>query len=145
MTRLLKTPIIGRSATTVVSSRIDMLAGLSTMCCLKIPPRFCASAVPAAVIKTNAPRAAIMRRDAGAMSSSVVFYVAVFSVCPVPCDAGAPVSMRRAWSVSRNPGRRETVLLAVSGVPDWSLPDDGHGSMLLGDTGLGRSEKSGIM
>src|SRR6266568_1980374 len=31
MTRLLKPPIIGRSAKTVASSRIDMLAGLSTV------------------------------------------------------------------------------------------------------------------
>jgi hypothetical protein len=31
MTRLLKTPITGRWAKTVVSSRIDMLAGLSSV------------------------------------------------------------------------------------------------------------------
>src|SRR6266566_9423356 len=44
MTRLLKTPIIGRSATTVVSSWIDMLAGLSMMYWRRMPPDFCAAA-----------------------------------------------------------------------------------------------------
>ena len=38
------TPIIGRSATTVVSSWIDMLAGLSMMYCLRMPPLFWAAA-----------------------------------------------------------------------------------------------------
>jgi hypothetical protein len=40
MTRLLKTPIIGRSAKTVASSRIDMLAGLSTVYIFRMPPAF---------------------------------------------------------------------------------------------------------
>src|SRR5947208_1789945 len=44
MTRLLKTPIIGRSAETVASSWIDMLAGLSGLYSLRMPPGFCASA-----------------------------------------------------------------------------------------------------
>ena len=44
ITRLLNTAIIGRSATTVVSSWIDMLAGLSMIYCLRMPPCFWASA-----------------------------------------------------------------------------------------------------
>src|SRR6266446_3101658 len=44
MTRLLKTPIIGRSAETVASSWIDMLAGLSGLYSLRMPPGFCACA-----------------------------------------------------------------------------------------------------
>src|SRR5215813_2771658 len=42
ITRLLKTPIIGRSAMMVASSWIDMLAGLSTVNILRMPPAFCA-------------------------------------------------------------------------------------------------------
>src|SRR5271163_2547281 len=42
MTRLLKTPIIGRSAAPVASSCSDMLAGLSKNEILRTPPAFCA-------------------------------------------------------------------------------------------------------
>ena len=42
MTRLLNTAIIGRSATTVDSSWIDMLAGLSIWYSRRMPPDFCA-------------------------------------------------------------------------------------------------------
>src|SRR5215469_11915208 len=48
MTRLLKTPIIGRSAAAVASSRSDMLAGLSKCEILRIPPAFCANAASVA-------------------------------------------------------------------------------------------------
>jgi hypothetical protein len=44
MTRLLNTPIAGRSAATVDSSRIDMLAELSKCDILRMPPDFWASA-----------------------------------------------------------------------------------------------------
>jgi len=44
MTGLLKTPIIGRSATTVDSSWIDIEAGLSMMYCRSMPPGFWAAA-----------------------------------------------------------------------------------------------------
>ena len=47
MTRLFNTPIIGRSATTVVSSWIDIEAGLSMMYCRRMPPDFWAAAVTA--------------------------------------------------------------------------------------------------
>src|SRR6266581_9197820 len=47
VTRLLKTPIIGRWEKIVTSSWIDMLAGLSSVYTLRIPPRFCANAVSA--------------------------------------------------------------------------------------------------
>ena len=47
MTRLLKTPIIGRSEMIVPSSWIDMLAGLSGSYILRMPPVFCANADPA--------------------------------------------------------------------------------------------------
>src|ERR1700731_2263083 len=48
MTRLLKTPIIGRIAAVVDSSRSDMLAGLSKWEILRTPPAFCATAALAA-------------------------------------------------------------------------------------------------
>src|SRR6516165_1300639 len=48
MTRLLKTPIIGRSETIVPSSWIDMLAGLSGSYIFRMPPGFCANATLAA-------------------------------------------------------------------------------------------------
>src|ERR1700730_8941429 len=44
MTRLLKTPIIGRNAAPVASSCSDMLAGLSKNEILSVPPAFCAKA-----------------------------------------------------------------------------------------------------
>src|SRR5580693_9774319 len=44
MTRLLNTPIIGRSAAPVASSCSDMLAGLSKNEILRTPPDFCARA-----------------------------------------------------------------------------------------------------
>src|SRR5438034_2188565 len=56
-TRLFITAIIGRSATTVVSSWIDMLAGLSIMYCLRIPPCFWASAAGAAETAISRPAA----------------------------------------------------------------------------------------
>src|SRR5258708_39290366 len=46
-TRLLKTPIIGPSAKTVDSSRIDMLAGLSGLYIFRMPPDFWANAASA--------------------------------------------------------------------------------------------------
>ena len=48
MTRLLKTAIIARCAKTVVSSWIDMLAGLSSVESFRTPPCFCAHAGSAA-------------------------------------------------------------------------------------------------
>src|SRR5438105_759181 len=57
MTRLLNTPIAGRSAATVDSSRMDMLAGLSKCDSLRIPPGFWASAGSAAAIAVRSPPA----------------------------------------------------------------------------------------
>src|SRR5437588_7619817 len=63
MTRLLNTPIAGRSAATVDSSRIDVLAGLSKCDILRIPPGFWASAGSAAAIAVSSPPAtATLRR-----------------------------------------------------------------------------------
>src|SRR5215468_145783 len=45
ITRLLKTPIIGRLAAAVASSCNDMLAGLSKCDILRMPPCFCANTV----------------------------------------------------------------------------------------------------
>src|SRR5216684_4249517 len=70
MTRLFKTPIIGRSAMTVVSSWIDMLAGLSIMYCLRTPPCFWASAAPLAAVTAKRAKNAVTRRDFGAISFS---------------------------------------------------------------------------
>src|SRR5260370_33844574 len=59
MTRLLKTPIIGRLTAPVASSSIDMLAGLSKCDIVSTPPAFCATAVGAALSAShNAPAAA---------------------------------------------------------------------------------------
>src|ERR1700730_17703414 len=44
MTRLLNTPIIGPSAKNVISSWIDMLAGLSRLYIFKMPPGYWANA-----------------------------------------------------------------------------------------------------
>jgi hypothetical protein len=64
MTRLLKTPIIGRLTAPVASSCIDMLAGLSKWDILRMPPCFCASAVSVpAIAANNAPTAANARRS----------------------------------------------------------------------------------
>src|SRR3984893_9809328 len=61
MTRLLKTPIIGRLTASVDSSSIDMLAGLSKWPIFRIPPCFCADAVP--VHNNSAPAVASTRRS----------------------------------------------------------------------------------
>src|SRR5438132_7195298 len=52
-TRLLKTPIVGRTAAAVDSSRGDMLAGLSKWEILSTPPAFCATAASAANNQTT--------------------------------------------------------------------------------------------
>src|SRR5437867_9983188 len=62
-TRLLKTPIIGRIAAVVDSSRSDMLAGLSKWEVLRTPPGFWATAASAAInTNDNDPAAARARR-----------------------------------------------------------------------------------
>src|ERR1700756_2727187 len=63
MTRLLKTPIIGRSETIVASSWIDMLAGLSGSYIFRMPPCFWANAASAAnIARNNEPAVANPRR-----------------------------------------------------------------------------------
>src|SRR5246127_97249 len=63
MTRLLKTPIIGRSETIVASSWIDMLGGLSGSYIFKMPPCFWANAASEAnIARNNEPAAANPRR-----------------------------------------------------------------------------------
>jgi len=54
MTRLLNTPIIGPWAKTVASSKIDMLAGLSGLYILSMPPCFWAKTVQADIATSNA-------------------------------------------------------------------------------------------
>src|SRR5260370_34427814 len=63
MTRLLNTPIAGRSAATVDSSRIDMLAGLSKCDILRMPPCLCASDGSATVRATSNPPAFTIFRE----------------------------------------------------------------------------------
>src|SRR6516164_6148258 len=58
MTRLLKTPIIGRSEMIVASSWIDILAGLSGSYIFRMPPGFCANATSAADSASNSDPAA---------------------------------------------------------------------------------------
>src|SRR5258708_33907797 len=55
MTNLFKTPIIGRLTATVDSSSNDMLAGLSKLGTLRMPPCFWANAVPAENPSNRAP------------------------------------------------------------------------------------------
>src|SRR5215467_7648062 len=55
ITRLLKTPIIGRLAAAVASSCNDMLAGLSKCDIFNTPPDFWANAVSPASIPSNSP------------------------------------------------------------------------------------------
>src|SRR5215471_2094546 len=62
MTRLLKTPIIGRLTAPVASSCIDMLAGLSKCDIRRIPPCFCANAASLTdVARSSKPTAASKR------------------------------------------------------------------------------------
>src|SRR5215831_5385559 len=62
MTRLLNTPIIGRSAAPVASSCSDMLAGLSKNEILRMPPAFWASAdCPQHITPSIAPATAAVR------------------------------------------------------------------------------------
>src|SRR5205823_3157552 len=63
MTRLLNTPIIGPSAKTVASSWIDMLAGLSGLYILRIPPGFWASVALARVNIASAAPIAVTTRS----------------------------------------------------------------------------------
>ena len=64
ITRLLKTPIIGRLTAPVASSCIDMLAGLSKCDICKTPPDFCATAgAEAAIAANNAAAAESQRRS----------------------------------------------------------------------------------
>ena len=60
MTRLLKTPIIGRRCETIVaSSWIDMLAGLSGLYIFRMPPCFWANAASVVnIVRNNEPTAA---------------------------------------------------------------------------------------
>src|SRR3984893_3465483 len=58
MTRLLKTPIIGRVTAPVASSCIDIEAGLSKCDMIRTPPDFCASAIGEASASDNANAAA---------------------------------------------------------------------------------------
>src|SRR5215472_1975558 len=62
ITRLLKTPIIGRLAAAVASSCNDMLAGLSKCDILRVPPCFCANAASLTDIATNSEPAAASAR-----------------------------------------------------------------------------------
>src|SRR5262245_31351613 len=64
ITRLLKTPIIGRLAAAVASSCNDMLAGLSKCDILRMPPCFCANAAsPGDIASSSEPAAASRRRS----------------------------------------------------------------------------------
>src|SRR5215510_9825225 len=63
ITRLLKTPIIGRLAAAVASSCNDMLAGLSKCDILRIPPCFWADAALVTDTNSTAPAAASTRRS----------------------------------------------------------------------------------
>src|SRR5262249_52561830 len=58
MTKLLKTPIIGRLTAPVASSCIDIEAGLSKCDMIRTPPDFCASAIGVASGSDNANAAA---------------------------------------------------------------------------------------
>src|ERR1700758_3217464 len=62
MTRLLKTPIIGRLTAPVASSCIDIEAGLSKCDMIRTPPDFCASATGAVRPSDNAHAVANLPR-----------------------------------------------------------------------------------
>src|SRR5712691_11543206 len=68
MTRLLNTPIIGRSVAAVASSCGDMLAGLSKWDIFKTPLGFCAWVAPAANTATTTATAAASRRSRGVIT-----------------------------------------------------------------------------
>src|SRR6266436_4144124 len=92
-TRLLKTPIIGRSAKTVASSRIDMLAGLSTVYIFRMPPCFWANAPLAAHIAISNPPVTTKQRMCCFISVSLPLLIAR---CPFPSRSILGVSRGRA-------------------------------------------------
>src|SRR6516225_4564917 len=80
MTRLLKTPIIGPSAKNVISSWIDMLAGLSRLYIFRMPPGFWANVASPADIPTNNKVTANAQR-LGFISSGLP---GLSNGCPIP-------------------------------------------------------------
>src|SRR5215472_8045663 len=92
ITRLLKTPIIGRLAAAVASSCNDMLAGLSKWDILRTPPCFCAKA--ASVIDNaanNDPAAESKRRSLVIWCTSLCSGPAAFIASDPTADADAPL------------------------------------------------------
>src|SRR5713101_6289385 len=122
MTRLLNTPIIGPSAKTVASSWIDMLAGLSGLYILRIPPGFCAHAAPPVVAASSTAPAIAITRDCRCITVS--------SRCsrplrPIEETRGgtlvlvrAPASGRLAWAGSKG---QPAPPLASPLPPPWSF------------------------
>jgi hypothetical protein len=103
-----------------------MLAGLSIMYCLRIPPCFCATAVPVATIMVKKAKNAVTKRDVDAISSSHLGVC--HGVCPVlpfypPIDPpDHPLSVRRATErtvlVRHSPDvRPANLILRLTGVP----------------------------
>src|SRR5258708_21692610 len=85
ITRLLKTPIIGRLTAAVASSCSDMLAGLSKCDILRMPPGCCAGASPAISKPNNEPdtaslaanrRIAMRLPSVGLLRQSPTFFAA---------------------------------------------------------------------
>src|ERR1700732_3792970 len=86
ITRLLNTPIIGRSETIVASSWIDMLAGLSGVNILRMPPCFWANAPSAADIAITNPPTATKPRTRCFIAVSLPF---AYREAPGPFSVGS--------------------------------------------------------
>src|SRR5712691_10990643 len=125
-TRLLKTPIIGRSAAVVDSSCSDMLAGLSKWESCRMPPAFWAIAGLITVNPSDSPTAAVNRCNLRVISPSDP--LAFAALCPRladrtiawqltekgrgrrPCDIGSGA----CWSAG--PDRRRAALFVEPAV-----------------------------
>src|SRR5262249_3037395 len=93
MTRLLNTAIIGRCENAVVSSRIDMLAGLSGLNIRRMPPAFWAWTADGAVSTARTITDTINRRSFGVMLRLLRYRFAVESR-----ETGPSSSMRVQFS-----------------------------------------------
>src|SRR5438477_7815616 len=105
-TRLFITAIIGRSATTVVSSWIDMLAGLSLMYCLRTPPCFCANAGAAARITHSNPPAAVNAHSTRFILLPPIGRAGTDPAIAPPVCGVAPLSWNRLTRIKREGQRR---------------------------------------
>ena len=100
----MKTAIIGRVATGVASSWIDMLAGLSIIYCRKIPPCFCANAgVAIDIAISTAPTTTKARRF------SIMFLFLPLIIKDITGPLGISVTAPPGWVFIFLPGGERVI------------------------------------